>query len=158
MKYYLHTSLEVIGAAGFVPDDVLCEVPEELKDKKLKVEMIPKVVLVPTLDEEQNLVLDENQEPVYLEMVIGATAVAVIDEEKQTLYDAQVSSAVIEGQWLELRLKRDKLLQECDFTQLPDAPLTAEKKAEYTVYRQALRDLPDNTLDPLNPIFPQKPV
>jgi len=63
----------------------------------------------------------------------------------------------IELAWIDLRLKRNKLLSECDFTQLTDAPFSIEKKQEYVEYRQILRDLPDNTLDPLNPIFPQKP-
>ena len=43
-----------------------------------------------------------------------------------------------------LRQQRDGLLFTCDWTQLPDAPITAEKKAEWTTYRQALRDIPQN--------------
>ena len=43
-----------------------------------------------------------------------------------------------------LRQQRDGLLFTCDWTQLPDAPITAEKKAEWTAYRQALRDIPQN--------------
>ena len=38
----------------------------------------------------------------------------------------------------------DILLKESDWTQLPDSPLSAEKKAEWAAYRQALRDLPIN--------------
>lgn len=43
-----------------------------------------------------------------------------------------------------LRQQRDGLLFTCDWTQLPDAPITTEKKAEWVIYRQALRDLPQN--------------
>lgn len=43
-----------------------------------------------------------------------------------------------------LRQQRDGLLFTCDWTQLPDAPITTEKKAEWTIYRQALRDIPQN--------------
>lgn len=43
-----------------------------------------------------------------------------------------------------LRQQRDGLLFTCDWTQLPDAPITTEKKAEWTAYRQALRDIPQN--------------
>lgn len=32
------------------------------------------------------------------------------------------------------------LLKDSDWTQLPDVPLSAEKKAEWATYRQALRD------------------
>ena len=31
-----------------------------------------------------------------------------------------------------------------DWTQIPDSPLTDAKKAEWTEYRQALRDVPSN--------------
>jgi len=40
-----------------------------------------------------------------------------------------------------LRAKRNKLLQQSDWTQGADSPLTAEKKAEWATYRQGLRDL-----------------
>ena len=43
-----------------------------------------------------------------------------------------------------LRDMRDDLLQECDWTQMPDSPLSDSKKAEWATYRQALRDLPSN--------------
>ena len=41
-----------------------------------------------------------------------------------------------------MRRVRKDLLQECDITQLADAPLTDAKKVEWTIYRQALRDMP----------------
>ncbi|OWR27999.1 hypothetical protein CEE55_19925 [Stenotrophomonas pavanii] len=42
----------------------------------------------------------------------------------------------------ESRAKRDALLRYSDWTQMPDAPLTALEKAAYQTYRQSLRDLP----------------
>jgi len=56
----------------------------------------------------------------------------------------------------DLRNKRDKLLQQSDWTQMPDSPLTEEKKQEWQTYRQALRDLPQ-TIDINNIEFPTKP-
>lgn len=41
----------------------------------------------------------------------------------------------------EIRSQRNDLLAKSDWTQLPDAPLTEEKRAEWSTYRQALRDL-----------------
>ena len=55
-----------------------------------------------------------------------------------------------------IRQKRNQLLQETDFTQIPDCPLTPEQKEAYRIYRQALRDLPEN-IDINNPLFPDKP-
>jgi len=52
-----------------------------------------------------------------------------------------------------LREKRDNLLRETDYLALADVTLTDEMRA----YRQALRDLPANTEDPANPIWPIKP-
>lgn len=43
-----------------------------------------------------------------------------------------------------IRAERDKLLYQSDWTQLPDAPLTAEEKLLWNNYRQALRDIPNN--------------
>jgi hypothetical protein len=52
-----------------------------------------------------------------------------------------------------LRKKRNQLLAETDYLALSDVTLSTEM-AEY---RQALRDLPANTTDPANPVFPTKP-
>jgi hypothetical protein len=41
-----------------------------------------------------------------------------------------------------LRSRRDGLLAESDWTQMPDSPLSSSKKTEWATYRQALRDLP----------------
>lgn len=41
----------------------------------------------------------------------------------------------------EVRRVRNSKLTECDWTQIEDAPISAEKKLEYQTYRQALRDM-----------------
>jgi hypothetical protein len=41
-----------------------------------------------------------------------------------------------------IRSLRSHLLQESDWTQVADSPLTAAKKAEWATYRQQLRDMP----------------
>ena len=56
-------------------------------------------------------------------------------------------------QMKELRRQRNQLLTETDYLALVDSTLTDEMQA----YRQALRDLPANTVDPANPVFPTKP-
>ena len=59
--------------------------------------------------------------------------------------------------FLSLRLERNSLLTESDWTQYNDSPLSDEVKAEWAVYRESLRDLPDNTDDPSNPTWPTPP-
>ena len=46
--------------------------------------------------------------------------------------------------WIELIEKRNRKLQASDWTQLPDAPISESKKAEWKTYRQNLRDIPNN--------------
>ena len=54
---------------------------------------------------------------------------------------------------IELREERDKRLTETDWWASSDRTMTAEQ----TAYRQALRDLPANTSDSKNPVWPTKP-
>jgi hypothetical protein len=57
-----------------------------------------------------------------------------------------------------LRARRDELLTACDWTQMPDSPLEVAKRTAWAAYRQQLRDLPANTSDPSNPVWPAVPV
>lgn len=67
--------------------------------------------------------------------------------EKSWVWDEQKS-------WKRFRDERNSRLSACDWTQVPDAPVDHEA---WAVYRQELRDLPDNTDDPLNPVWPTPP-
>jgi hypothetical protein len=44
--------------------------------------------------------------------------------------------------WIEIRKKRNNLLQSTDWTQLSDAPIDTPKRKQYRAYRTYLRDLP----------------
>lgn len=46
-----------------------------------------------------------------------------------------------------IRRRREFLFHQCDWTVMPDSPLTAEEKAAWIAYRQALRDLTKNFPD-----------
>ena len=46
-----------------------------------------------------------------------------------------------------IKVTRDYRLQMSDWTQMPDSPLSAEKKGEWAIYRQALRELPQTYAD-----------
>lgn len=58
----------------------------------------------------------------------------------------------------EIRAERDRLLAECDWTQLADAPLIADEKSAWAVYRQALRDVPQQAGFPASVTWPVAPV
>jgi len=46
--------------------------------------------------------------------------------------------------WIAKRQERNLILQSTDWTQLPDAPLILTEKTAWRVYRQKLRDLPQD--------------
>jgi hypothetical protein len=60
----------------------------------------------------------------------------------------------IENAWNYVRSERNRLLQNSDWTQMPDVSLST--KELWATYRQALRDITDQT-DPFNIVWPQPP-
>ncbi len=56
-------------------------------------------------------------------------------------------------QWANVRVERNAKLADCDWTQLPDAPVDG---AAWAAYRQELRDI-TNQPDPFNITWPQEP-
>lgn len=60
----------------------------------------------------------------------------------------------VEGKWAEVRAKRDTLLSQCDWTQLPDSPKYQDEG--WLIYRQALRDITEQP-DPFNIVWPVRP-
>lgn len=58
----------------------------------------------------------------------------------------------------DVRADRASALSQCDWTQMPDAPLTAEQKQAWLDYRQELRNLPTQPGFPWNVTWPTKPA
>ena len=82
------------------------------------------------------------------EVVIEADAAA----------EAARDAAALAAAWDAMRAERNRRLSACDYTQLADAPLDAGQKAAWASHRQDLRDLPENTVDPLSPSWPSEPA
>ena len=62
--------------------------------------------------------------------------------------------------WAQLRHQRGLLLSELDpivSNPLRWSEFSTEKQEEYSNYRQSLLDLPENTTDPKNPVWPTPP-
>ena len=67
---------------------------------------------------------------------------------------AQEYAAIpVESYWQTLRAQRNNLLSQTDYLANSDVTMSDEMRT----YRQALRDLPANTSDPANPVWPTKP-
>lgn len=73
------------------------------------------------------------------------------EQEERTNYANNVRPGVLQAQ---LRRQRNELLAETDRFALADQTLSDEMRT----YRQALRDLPANTTDFENVVWPDKPA
>ena len=60
--------------------------------------------------------------------------------------------------WMEIRAQRDQLLLASDWTQLVDSPLDDPDKAEWSVYRQDLRDIPQDYPTGSGIMWPETPT
>ena len=95
---------------------------------------------------------NHTKENIYSNMIVTKD-LKVIEVDRDTFMKAYNQL------WLErLRLERNKRITQTDYLVTIDTLLTTpEKKQEWLDYRQALRDLPSVTEDPLNPVWPVPP-
>lgn len=80
----------------------------------------------------------------------------------QSLIDAAAIEVAAEQAWNSLRTRRNQLLAETDWVTLQALDKSIDGfgiqlPQVWMDYRQALRDLPANTVDPANPVWPTKP-
>ena len=74
-------------------------------------------------------------------------------------FEAKLQELIDAQPLKELRTKRNTLLAKTDYVATIDYPHpTPEKKQEWLDYRQALSDLPSNTEDPANVVWPTAPT
>lgn len=90
------------------------------------------------------------------ETIIPFTAEEIAEREA---YERDVLPGLL---WEQLRAERDRRLAETDWVTLKaiDASIDGfgvQLPQVWMDYRQALRDLPANTVDPANPVWPTKP-
>jgi hypothetical protein len=134
-------SLEVMVVRGWTPSHAVCEAPKK-EDGTYETDASV-IRLEDTVDELTG-------EPTGKR--------AVVDADKALARKTRLEERKAEDSWRQLRAQRNALLVQSDFSQLADAPLSDEKKQEFKLYRQQLRDLPAYTDDPDNPSWPTKPV
>tara|TARA_B110000503_G_scaffold23857_1_gene37384 strand:+ start:1902 stop:2354 length:453 start_codon:yes stop_codon:yes gene_type:complete len=66
-------------------------------------------------------------------------------------------SAKLEEKWVEVRIMRDALLAQSDWTQFQDSPLSGTNLTDWQTYRQSLRDISSQS-NPYNLTWPVKPM
>ena len=93
---------------------------------------------------------------------LGVYEPAITHHENERLRIAAIVAAeqaqLADKDWdNEFRRQRRFILEDCDWTQATDSPLSSSKKTEWATYRQALRDVPANTSDTKNVSWPTEP-
>jgi hypothetical protein len=81
----------------------------------------------------------------------------VIETKLWRAYTADELAEIDAQKAQEIRSERNTKLTESDWTQLNDTPLDNDSKVAWTVYRQALRDIPSQEGFPHNVVWPTKP-
>ena len=76
---------------------------------------------------------------------IGGIAIYLTDAEYDTVLAASA------------RQKRDRLLAATDYIVMPDYPISDDRLAKIKIYRQALRDIPEQAGFPRTITWPEKP-
>lgn len=61
------------------------------------------------------------------------------------------------SKWVLIREKRNQLLAESDWTQMPDVPLDEKQREAWQQYRQALRDIPQRFKRADDVVWPKRP-
>ena len=125
-------TLEIIDRFEGTEEDVKTR-SSRLEFVKLDAGVDPRVVDI-SRDDSGNVIIEVNQEKI-----------------------TKMNEDVRQFNLIQLRIKRDVLLQQCDWVvSISDYP--KEDLEEWKVYRQALRDLPSTTEDPENPVWPSIPT
>jgi hypothetical protein len=75
----------------------------------------------------------------------------------ETVVDEIPAEALESIKALDVRLQRNSFLLSCDWTQAADAPLTSTEKQAWATYRQALRDVPQQSGFPDSIDWPTAP-
>jgi len=88
-----------------------------------------------------------------LDVQTGEITITPWSAEEIAAHEAWVANEKPALDLAELRRRRDEKLTETDWMANSDVTMSDEWRA----YRQALRDLPANTTDPANPVWPTKP-
>jgi len=105
----------------------------------------------------EKLIAEDDKTAIILEHEswLNPSDLSIVDGKIQVKVITQTDEDVKQCKLSAIRTKRDDLLSASDWTQFADTPLTDEKKKEWQVYRQALRDMPEKGCTDLdNPCWP----
>ena len=73
-------------------------------------------------------------------------------------FEAKLQELIDAQPWKDLRKERNRRLADCDWVATRAFTTNTPVPEEWKTYMQALRDLPANTTDPENPVWPEAPT
>lgn len=103
---------------------------------------------------ELNLIAIEELGVIEVEGELDTNEVYEVRDGVVTLIPKEIALTSINA--IDMRRRRDKLLAECDWTQLPDVPEFI--RLAWAPYRQALRDITTQPEFPLQVTWPSAPI
>ena len=99
---------------------------------------------------EPNKIISDKDQLKYHELISEKEQMIFVVNDKIVIKKAE---QIID--WLDIRLQRNKLLNETDWSQLSD--VQPELREKYAIYRQTLRDIPQNFNSPYDVKWPDRP-
>ena len=90
----------------------------------------------------------------YAELPSGSQGYHRVSGSSVVVDADQEAADILAAKWSGVRAQRNSLLAASDWRAMPDAPTMS---ADWTNYRQALRNLPSTQADPDNVVFPEEP-
>jgi hypothetical protein len=93
--------------------------------------------------------ITEDQYNIFLHTMNTENKMLVIEDGQLVLKPRQHQTS-----WEMIKRKRNRILSECDYTQMPDWP---GDKISWAEYRQSLRDIPQNFVDANKVVWPKAP-
>lgn len=106
----------------------------------------------PAHDPETERIIQREPEQINGQWVIGFDVVPIPQDELD-----QINETKRLAREADIRERRNALLRDSDWTQLPTGPLSDATKATWEEYRQALRDITDQPDFPWDVIWPTPP-
>jgi hypothetical protein len=109
------------------------------------------LALIDQLEAQHNDLISQNNQIIESNRVAAEAAAISF----KTEVDLLIQSPPV--RWMVIRAERNTLLQESDWTQVSDTPLSKVVCDSWKVYRQQLRDIPQTFVNPDDVVWPEVP-
>jgi len=126
------------------------------------VAVVPDTLQIVAMYEYTEIDISREPEATHIEVIppLDYRAVMVSKDSEGNIQlspDIDKISEMYKWEYTAIRRQRNDLLYKSDWTQIPGGPLSDEKKSEWAMYRQQLRDLVIEGSCPLNFTWPTPP-